>query len=520
MPGRGRFCRMMAGFAGRAATLFSALCCALLLPLALPGAAALGQSQELSPPQASDSPAPVQPAPNHPSPIHPTPSPASIHPAPGQADPRRTPVVRVVQQAGPAVVSIISAREVKAPFAGESLLPRIFGTMQAQPPKTRTAQNLGSGVIIDGAKGYVLTNAHVITGATQITARLHDGREFTATLQGADQDMDLAVLKLELPQGAPPLPQARMGDSSELMIGEPVIAIGNPYGLSHTVTTGVVSALERSVTAGQQTIAGLVQTDAAINPGNSGGPLLNILGQVVGINAAVFAKGGGLGFAIPINKAKSVLDELITTGRVAHIWLGLLGENMTPDQAAFYGLTRPGGMVVTDVFPGTPAEIAGIRPGDVLLAMGGHKVRDKSQFLGLLLGTSRGEPLAVLLSRADRQFQVQMRPQVLERQASLGLITWRWGFSPRTAEVPGPASPAFSTSGAAGFAGVVVASVRANAPAARLGLKPGDVIMQVGSLRTATEADLLTAFYRYQMHNQLLLSVLRGGQTYTVRMRM
>jgi len=436
-------------------------------------------------------------------------------------------VVRVVQEAGPAVVSIVSAREVKAPFAGESMLQRFFGEGQtpAPAPRTKTARNLGSGVIIDGRKGYVLTNAHVITGATQITARLQDGREFQATLQGADQDMDLAVLKLDVPQDAPPLPQIRMGDSSELLIGEPVIAIGNPYGLSHTVTTGVVSALERSMSTGQQVIAGLIQTDAAINPGNSGGPLLNILGQVVGINASVLAKGDGLGFAIPINKAKSVLDELITTGRVAHIWLGLLGEDMTPDQAAFYGLPRPGGMVVTDVFPGTPAEKAGIRPGDALLAMGGQKVQNKSQFLGLLVSYSRGDALAVLLSRADQQFQVQMRPQVLERQAGLGLVAWRWGFTPQSAAVTGPASPGvpaiapFGPNGAVGTAGVKVTSVRAEGPAARLGLKPGDVILRIGSLRTATEADLLTAFYRYQMHNQLILSVQRAGHVYTVRMK-
>jgi len=451
-------------------------------------------------------------------PVQPMASPHDFADASAAADPRRTPVVRVVQETSPAVVSIISAREVKAPFAGESLLQRFFGEAQAPgqapPPKSKTAQNLGSGVIIDGRKGYVLTNAHVITGATQITARLQDGREFTAMLQGADQDMDLAVLRLDVPKDGPPLPQVRMGDSAELMIGEPVIAIGNPYGLSHTVTTGVVSALDRSMNTGQQTIAGLIQTDAAINPGNSGGPLLNILGQVVGINAAVYAKGGGLGFAIPINKAKSVLDELITTGRVAHIWLGLLGENMTPDQAAFYGLPRPGGMVVTDVFPDTPAEKAGIRPGDALLAMGGQKVQSKGQFLGLLLSYSRGDTLAVLLSRAGQQFQVQMRPQVLERDAGLGLISWRWGFTPTFAgsRPPGQAQPSPPP-------GVGVAALRAEGPATRLGIKPGDVILQIGSLRTATEADLLTAFYRYQMHNQLILSVQRGAHVYTVRMK-
>jgi S1-C subfamily serine protease len=441
-------------------------------------------------------------------------------PQPSQDDPRLTPVVRVVRQASPAVVSIVSARQTRPPFEAESLLQRFFGEAASQAPKAKTARNLGSGVVIDGAKGFVLTNAHVIAGATSITARLQDGREYSAALQGADQDMDLAVLRLELEPGAPPLPQARMGDSASLMPGETVVAIGNPYGLSHTVTPGVVSALERRVSPGQQTNARLIQTDAAINPGTPAAAA-EPPGRVVGINAAVFAKGGGLGFAIPINKARDVLDELIATGRVAHIWRGLLGEDMGPDQAAYYALPRPGGMIVTDVFPGTPAEKAGILPGDALLALAGQKVRNKAQFLALLLGRPKGEPLDVLLSRADRQFQARMRPQVLDRQAGLGLMAWRWGLSPRTAEKPGIASPAPVLGGAAALAepGVTVGTVRPNGPAARLGLKPGDVFLWVGSRGTTTEADLLAAFYRYQMHNQLLLSVRRGEQTYTVRLR-
>ncbi len=451
------------------------------------------------------------------------------------ADPRRTPVVRVVQEAAPAVVSIVSARTDLTPFAGNNPFQRFFGELNGEQKKKSTSQNLGSGVIIDGRRAYVLTNAHVIAGATQITARLRDGREFSASLLGADQDMDLAVLRLEVPQGAKgardatALPQARMGDSAELMIGETVVAIGNPFGLSHTVTTGVVSALDRSVRTQQQTITGLIQTDAAINPGNSGGPLLNLLGQVVGINAAVFAKGGGIGFAIPINRARRVLDELITTGRVAHLWLGLLGENMTPDQAGYFGLARLGGMVVTDVFPGTPAEAAGIRPGDALMAIGGRKVQDKAQFLSLLLGYGRGDVLDVLLQRGREPFTVKMKPQTLDREAGLGLIDWRWGFlpAPETAGAPnvtgaaqaGAAQAGAAQAGAAQAGGLVVGVVRENGPAARLGLKPGDRLLQVGSLRTQHEADLLTAFTRYQMHNTLLLNVQRGGQVYTVRMK-
>jgi S1-C subfamily serine protease len=198
-----------------------------------------------------------------------------------------------------------------------------------------------------------------------------------------------------------------------------------------------------------------------------------------------------------------VLDELIATGRVAHIWLGLLGENMDQDQAAYFGLSRVAGMVVTDVFPKTPAEAAGIRPGDALLAIGENAVLDKSQFLGLLLNYAKGDSISVKLRRGRAPFEVRLTPQVLDRQASLGLLNWRWGFVPARD----------------GGGGVQVGEVRAGGPAARLGFKPGDVVLQVGSRRTTTEADLLGAFYRYQMHTVLILSVQRGGQVYNVRMK-
>lgn len=422
-------------------------------------------------------------------------------------NPRFTPVVRVAQEAGPAVVSIVSAREVpQNPFAGASPFERFFGELNRQQgaqPRPRTAQSLGSGVIVDGARGLVLTNAHVISGGAQIQVRLRDGREFKAALMGSDEDMDLAVLRLELPPGGQPLPQATMGDSSSLMTGEPVIAIGNPFGLGHTVTTGIVSALDRSITTNQGSVTGLIQTDAAINPGNSGGPLLNILGQVIGINAAVHAQGEGIGLAIPVNKARRVLEELIATGRVAHVWLGLLGENMDQAQAAYCGLAKPCGMIVTDVFPGTPAEAAGIKPGDALIAIGPTEVRDKSHFLGLLLGVSKGETLTVHLKRGRDPFTVQLRPQVMDRESGLALLAGRWGILPGQ-ELGG---------------GVSVSDVRQNSPAMRLKLKSGDVILQIGNTRIRTGDDLVTAFFRYQMHNQLILSVMRAGQIYNVRMR-
>ncbi len=231
---------------------------------------------------------------------------------------RRTATVRVVQESGPAVVSIFSTRTHEpSPFSSVTASQGLEGELNSQRLQQSATQSLGSGVIIDGKRGLVLTNAHVILGATQVTVRLLGGREYRAKMMGADADIDLAVLRLELPTPPPVLPQIRMGNSSGLMIGESVIAIGNPYGLAHTVTTGVVSALNRSVSTGQVSITGLIQTDASINPGSSGGPLLNALGQMVGINAAVFNRGQGLNFAIPVNRATSILRELIATGMVA-----------------------------------------------------------------------------------------------------------------------------------------------------------------------------------------------------------
>ena len=242
-------------------------------------------------------------------------------------DVRVTPVVKAVKAVGPAVVNITTATRVQS--RGSELddvfspLFQRFFNLPLQRPREREYKSLGSGVIIDGKRALVLTNAHVISGAGTIKARLSDGREFTAELVGAGADYDLAVLHLK---DAKDLPQAEMGDSTDLMIGETVIAIGNPYGFNHTVTTGVISAVNRSVNTDQGVYSDFVQTDAAINPGNSGGPLVNLLGQVIGINTAIYAKAEGIGFAIPVSKAKRVVSQLLHKGTVSAVWLGLAGQ--------------------------------------------------------------------------------------------------------------------------------------------------------------------------------------------------
>jgi len=302
-------------------------------------------------------------------------APARASHASGQADQealRITPVVLAVQQVAPAVVNITTTQVVERggrPFGGvyDDFFGPFFGDLPGDGQREDPApQSLGSGVIIDGAKGLVLTNAHVIAGATSVRARLIDGREFDAELVGSDTDFDLAVLRLT---STGPLPQVHMADSDSLLIGETVIAIGNPFGYTHTVTTGVVSALKRSVRTEQGVFTDFIQTDAAINPGNSGGPLLNILGDLVGLNTAILASAEGIGFAIPINKAKRVVAELLDQGRVSPVWLGLSGQNLDQRTAGYFGLRDLKGMIIAEVYPNAPAQQAGMAPGDVLLSI-------------------------------------------------------------------------------------------------------------------------------------------------------
>lgn len=421
-------------------------------------------------------------------------------------DLRRTPVVLAVQAVAPAVVNITSARveerEVN-PLGGlfdpgmiSPLLRDFFGP-QGKRRVTRTS--LGSGVIIDGAQGLVLTNAHVIAGATEITARLLDGRQFQAELVGADPDFDLAVLRLAEGRDLPEVP---MGTSADLFMGETLIAIGNPFGFSHTVTTGVLSAMGRTVRTEQGTFTDFLQTDAAINPGNSGGPLLNLRGQLIGVNTAIQQGAEGIGFAIPIDKARRVVAELLDHGFVSHVWLGLWGQDVDQATAGYFGLPVARGMLVTAVEPGSPGAGAGIVPGDVVLRLGDYDVQDKDHYLQLLRNRTRGENVTLSLLREGRAEQVQARTVPLPAEAALAMAWQRWGL--RLGPAAGP--------------GVQVGAVRPGSPAAALGLAPGDVLARVGGVRLAGPADLAGAFARYRMRNSLMLVVWRAGRAYYTRL--
>ncbi|MBW2622550.1 MAG: trypsin-like peptidase domain-containing protein, partial [Deltaproteobacteria bacterium] len=292
---------------------------------------------------------------------------------------RETPVVRAVRRAGPAVVNISAKRTTSrggGPFFDSErndLFRQFFRDFFEQPERREEIWvAIGSGVVIDGKRGYILTNEHVVENVPEIKVILGDEREFLARLVGSDPDSDLAVLQIETKDK---LPSLDMGDSSNLMIGETVIAIGNPFGLAHTVTTGVVSAVNRQVRTENRVYRDFIQTDASINPGNSGGPLLNINGELIGINTAVYYQANGIGFAIPITKAERIIKRLITQGEILPVWLGFSLQNLTPRLARYFKTPKRDGALITLIKPDSPAAKSGLDQGDVITGVGRQRIR-------------------------------------------------------------------------------------------------------------------------------------------------
>ena len=405
-----------------------------------------------------------------------------------------------VEAVSPSVVNITvtkkSALGSRSPF-GDPFFDQLFDDLYG---KQRQSQSLGSGVIIDGAKALVLTNAHVIASGGEILVRLNDGREFKAELVGSDPDFDLAVLKLN---EASDLPQVVMGDSNDIYIGETVIAIGNPFGYSHTVTTGVVSALNRPMKTANGAYGSFIQTDAAINPGNSGGPLLNIQGKLIGINTAIHARAEGIGFAIPVNKAKFVVAELLDTGHVAPIWLGIFGQDIDQPTARYFNLKNLKGMLVSEVYPSTPGAEVGIRPGDIILAVNGRGISNKDDYLTQMFSVTRSESLTVVLLRKGKHQKLNLKPQVLDKEKALTLVRTRWGFELADRRKGG---------------GAEVTVIVPGSPAATLGLQAGDIIHQIGNRRLNSGIDLLNAFLRSRLQKTVLMRVQRGRGLYYVRL--
>lgn len=408
---------------------------------------------------------------------------------------RQTPVVRAVALASPAVVNITSTS-----IQGRQVSPleQFFGDFSASPRQSRRV-SLGSGVIIDGRKAIVLTNAHVVQDGSDIVVRLKDGREFRAVLRGAEPDFDLAVLELLDAKNLPELP---MGRSADIQPGETVIAIGNPFGFANTVTTGVVSATGRSIRSESGLFTDLIQTDAAINPGNSGGPLINLDGSLIGINTAVYGKGWGIGFAIPIDKARRVMEGLLGGNTISPLWLGIQAEDMDQRLAAELGLASAHGIIVSAVYAGTPAAAAGLEPGDVLVSINGTPIDDRRDYLNILRNQVEGEKLVLevlhLQGAAEAQ-RIEIMPEAFTDATALKVLERRWGLRVEDSRH-----------------GVRITGVDQGGPADFL--ERGDIIAGIGGNNVKKIQDLLQGFRLERLSSRVLLGVIRAGKPYYARL--
>ncbi len=421
---------------------------------------------------------------------------------------RRTPVVRAVEKAGPAVANIYTETVVE-PFAGNpfgstpwrgDLFSQFFrGNPPTQRPRETRRSSLGSGLIIR-SDGTLVTNEHVIVQASGIRVLLADKREFAAELIGADSDFDIAVLKLTMGENPQPLPYVQLAEDDDIMIGETVIAIGNPYGLSHTVTTGVVSATGRTLRAGEMVYHDFIQTDASINPGNSGGPLLDVEGRLLGINTAIHREGEGIGFAIPNRRVRSIVNQILDHGGVQPSWIGITTQDLSSELAYHFGVNESAGVLVASTDEDGPAHQAAIQPGDIITHVDGNRVRASIEFDRSLRGVTAGDRVELTLLREGERIssEVKVATVPLERMDTLA---WRMvGVA--------VASPRQG--------GVVVERVRAGSPANRIGLERGDVIAALGGREVSDLDGFRRAIHSYRHSNNMLLSVVRGRRLYRV----
>ncbi len=455
-----------------------------LLLLAL---SACGQRTEPPPP----APAPPQPAVS---------GPAGLPPLTGYS------LAPMLEKVLPAVVNISTQSTVRTrrnPLLDDPFFRHFFDL----PEAPRQAQNLGSGVIVDAQAGYVLTNHHVVDDADQITITLRDRRSLPAKLVGADPDTDLALLKVE----ADNLTALELADSDRLRVGDFAVAIGNPFGLGQTVTYGIISALGRS-DLGIEGYENFIQTDASINPGNSGGALVTLEGKLIGINTAIIGPNGGnvgIGFAIPSNMAREVMNQLREHGEVRRGQLGVLVQDLTPELAQAFGLKDRQGAVIAQVVPGSPAEKAGLRAGDIVLAVDGRAVVSANALRNAIGMTRRGSTVTLDVLRDGRAQKLNVKIEAIagERTASKDQAPQSGAPSRRLAGVElGEIEPDHPLAGVE--QGVQVYAVEAGSPAARAGLREGDIILSIDRRRVRSVKEAEAALKG--AGERLLLHVRRG----------
>ncbi len=414
---------------------------------------------------------------------------APIPPAVSAA--RRTPVVAVAHSVLPAVVNIQTEATMRRREVDPFFDPfGIFGQ------RTYPSQSLGSGFVWS-PDGIVVTNNHVIEGASRISVVFSDGSQVPARLIGVDPDSDLAVLRVNTKN----LIAAPIGTSSDLLIGETVVAVGNPFGLSGSVTTGVLSALGRSVPSKEagRTFTDFIQTDASINPGNSGGPLLNIEGKVIGINVAIYANAQGIGFAIPVDRARKVIQDLLRYGEVHRAWTGAVTATLTPEEARRLGLRVQRGALVARVFSASPAEAAGIRPGDVITAVDGKSVDSREAFSTYTATLGAGDAVLLNVIRSGSPTSVQLR--AADPPADLGLRILAEVAGVRVGDDGG---------------NVVISSVGRGSRSETIGLAPGDYIVGVNGIEVRSVGAVNDEVMKAAERSSIVLQVARDRYVYSL----
>lgn len=429
------------------------------------------------------------------------------------------------QAVSPAVVNISTTKRVKGGgrvfdfFQGprdrknpmDDFFERFFGGDIPQQ-REHKQKSLGSGFIIDG-EGHILTNNHVVEDADEIKVILKDHKEFEAKVIGRDAKTDLALIKIKSWKG---IQLIKLGNSDELRVGDWVVAIGNPFGLDHTVTAGIVSAKGRVIGAGPYD--NFIQTDASINPGNSGGPLINLKGEVVGINTAIFAGGQGIGFAIPINTARDLISQLKDKGKVTRGWLGVMIQKVTPDLAKSFNLADEAGALVGDVTPGSPAEKAGIKPGDIIVEFNGKAIKEMNELPRLVAAVPVGKTVDVKILREGKSqlFKVQIQ-ELDEKQIASGPSQGKesMGLSVRefTPELARRYRMDYEP-------GILVVQVQEGSPAEEAGIQEGDLIKEVNRKSVRDLKGYQSQISGIKKGGNVLFRIKRGGMNLFVSLPM
>lgn len=415
------------------------------------------------------------------------------------------------KQVTPAVVNISTTTTIRIPG---NLFQQYFGPFYGDIPDRELKQrSLGSGFIVE-KDGYIITNNHVIDGANEIKVKLADGKESTAQVIGRDSKTDLALIKISTL--FKDLPTLQLGDSTAMQVGDWVLAVGNPFGLEHTVTQGIISSSGRVIGLGPYD--NFLQTDAPINPGNSGGPLVNMKGEVIGINSAIVAAGQGIGFAIPSNTAKIIVAQLREKGKVVRGWIGVSIQTVTPGIAAALGLKEVRGVLVSDTVPGGPAEQGGLQKGDVIIAFDGKKVNEPKDLSWLVAETPVGKEVDVKLIREGKEIDLKLKIAEMIGE-------------PMVSQAPGPGIGLGLTVDnlrpelrekyqIKARSGVVVLGVVPGSASYLAGLQAGDVILEINKLRVTDLKQYGQIMAKIEQGRPILLLIQRSGQTFFVTIAM